>query len=256
MSCGYGNVHVADRLADNLLALRARTGHDPVLGPVASQPRIASTETVEEAAVRLRVSFPGALPATLFVVGCGQGAMVDAIANLSLATETLVFEPDPAAAARFLETRDWRAALNAGRLALFVGPDYQGASGFWRPMVIPRGEIVPLIDPALDDQDPDRAREAVQVIERLIDEARANADARRAQAGRYLLQTLANATAIAREGDVAALTGLLADYPALIVGAGPSLDGRLDEIAAAAERCIVIACAAAARPLIAAGITP
>lgn len=227
-----------------------------MLGPVASRPRIRSTESVAAATARLRAALPGPPPPVIFVVGCGEGAMVDAIAAVAPSTEVLVFEPDPAAAALFLEMRDWTPALNAGRLALFVGRDYQGASGFWRPVTVPNGEIVTLVDPALAEKGPDETAHAIQLIDRLIEEARANADARRAHASRYLLQTLANTAVIAREGDVSTLTGLFANYPALIVGAGPSLDGHLDEIAAVAERCIVIACAAAARPLIAAGIAP
>jgi hypothetical protein len=113
-----------------------------------------------------------------------------------------------------------------------------------------------LVDPALAQERPEDARRTESMVERLVEEGRANAEARRAQAGRYLLQTLANASAIAREGDAAALTHAVAGLPAVIVGAGPSLDGRLPELAAIADRAVIIACAAAARPLAAAQIAP
>ena len=57
-----------------------------------------------------------------------------------------------------------------------------------------------LVDPALAQERPEDARRTESMVERLVEEGRANAEARRAQAGRYLLQTLANASAIAREG--------------------------------------------------------
>ena len=97
---------------------------------------------------------------------------------------------------------------------------------------------------------------AEHLVERLLEEARANADARRAHAGRYLLQTLANAAAITREGDAATLFGAFPRTPAIIVGAGPSLDGSLEDLKTAADRALVIACSAAARPLLGSGISP
>ena len=70
----------------------------------------------------------------------------------------------------------------------------------------------------------------------MIDEARANADARRAHAARYLLNTLTNASTTAREGDIRSLFDAFEGVPAVIVGAGPSLDGRLHEVAAMSDR--------------------
>src|SRR5712672_2287590 len=87
-------------------------------------------------------------------------------------------------------------------------------------------------------------------------ETSANADARRAFAGPYLLQTLANASRVAREGNAGALFGRFAGMPAIIAAAGPSLDRNLHEIASVPDRAILIACDTAARPLCAAGLEP
>jgi hypothetical protein len=86
--------------------------------------------------------------------------------------------------------------------------------------------------------------------------ARANDEARRALAGRYLLHTLANAPRIAREGDAASLAGLLAGAPAVIAAAGPSLDVNIHDLGPVRGRAVLIACDTAANPLLAAGIEP
>src|SRR6185436_528369 len=59
-----------------------------------------------------------------------------------------------------------------------------------------------------------------------------------------------------REGDVADLQGALESTPAVVVGAGPSLDSQLDALRALAGRAAIIAVDTALRPLLAAGITP
>lgn len=246
---------MSEFLADNLRALRARIGHDPVLGP-AEAPIVERPEDLSEAARRLDDAVGAAVPSTVFLIGCGLGAMIDAIAHQYPSADVIVLEPDPATASRLLERRDWTQAFRTGRLALFVGPDYQGASGHWRPSRILAGEQLVIVDPALADRLPEETRKAEHVVARVIEEGRANAEARRVHAGRYLLHTLANASAVAREGDVASLAGAFRGRPAMIVGAGPSLDGRLEELRSAADRCVIIAAAAAARPLSAAGICP
>src|SRR5262249_55438366 len=86
--------------------------------------------------------------------------------------------------------------------------------------------------------------------------ASANQDARRENAARYLLNTLRNLPRIAREGDAAAFDGAGTGVPAILVGAGPSLDANIPQLLAVADRALIIAAAPAARPLLHAGITP
>jgi hypothetical protein len=246
---------VSTFLFANLDALKARKGSAPILEP-ATVPAIAHTpESVADACARLHDAVGADVPDTVFVIGCGLGAIFDAIDQANPAAEVVALEPDRTSARRFLQHRDWTAWIRSGRLSLFVGPEYPGVNAAWRPSVVPA--TVPLVlDPDLERQNPDAAQEAEAVVDRLVQEARANAHARRANSGRYLLHTLANAAAIAREGDVATLAHACAGMPAIIVGAGPSLDGRLPELAAVADRAVVIACAAAARPLMTSGISP
>lgn len=244
-----------DCLAANLSALQQRTGREWHLGRPLLPVTAREAEPVAEAETRLADALRGATPSVVFLIGSGGGAIFDVIEAANPAAEVVLLEPDPGLAEHFLSIRDWSGWILTGRLTLLIGPDYAGASGAWRPEQLPR-RLPVIVLPALARLLPDDTHAAERLVQQLIEEARANAEARRSHAGRYLLQTLANAPRIAREGDVASLFGAFPKVPALIVGAGPSLDGRLPELAAVADRVLIVACAAAARPLLLSGITP
>ena len=98
---------------------------------------------------------------------------------------------------------------------------------------------------------------AEAVARRMVDEARANAEARRAHAGRYLLHTLAKcATHRARRRRRRASVVAFRNMPAVIVGAGPSLDDALNGLNAIRDRALIMGCDTAARPLLASGVSP
>jgi hypothetical protein len=61
---------------------------------------------------------------------------------------------------------------------------------------------------------------------------------------------------ISTEGDAAELTGLFPDVPAIVVGAGPSLDRNLELLSGLEGKALLIAVDTALRPLLAAGIRP
>ena len=73
---------------------------------------------------------------------------------------------------------------------------------------------------------------------------------------RYLLNTLANVRSLAAEGDVASLAGAFAGVPAIVVGAGPSLDHALYDLRNAQDNAIIMCVDTALRPLLRAGIEP
>src|SRR5262249_16869518 len=93
-------------------------------------------------------------------------------------------------------------------------------------------------------------------IDRLKFQGDANLAARRSLSSRYLLHTLANAPAIARESNAAQLTALFAGKPAVIAAAGPSLDRNVHDLAPVLDRALGIGCDTAAWPLLSAGVTP
>lgn len=194
-------------------------------------------------------------PRQLIVVGAALGEVLDDLERAGAATRVVLVEPDAGIAALLLARRDLTPLITSGRLCVLTGPDYGGAINCGRfvdvtapPTLIVSGVLVA-----------HRAADAAAgeaVARRLVAEAEANADARRRFAGRYLLQTLANLPVIAREGDAAALDGLAAGYPAVIVGAGPSLDDQLPALAALQDRAVVIGADTVLRPLLAGGVRP
>src|SRR6185436_6716403 len=96
--------------------------------------------------------------------------------------------------------------------------------------------------------------EARAVARRVIAGVRANEEARREFAGRYLLNTLNNLPAISSEGDAAGLFGAFAGVPAIVIGAGPSLDRNVEHLRTLQERGLLIAVDTAVRPLLAADV--
>ena len=83
-----------------------------------------------------------------------------------------------------------------------------------------------------------------------------NERAREKNAGRYVLNTLRNLSPIVSGADPARLLGRFADVPAVIVGAGPSLDRNIADLAAWGGRALIISTDTAWRPLATAGIDP
>ena len=97
---------------------------------------------------------------------------------------------------------------------------------------------------------------AAQTLKKIVFAARANAEARRQFAPRYLVNSLQNAPAMAAGRDVRVLTDAYRGVPAVIAAAGPSLDPAIDRLRAVAGRCLLIAVDTALRPLLSAGIEP
>jgi hypothetical protein len=195
------------------------------------------------------------IPPLLVAVGVGEGRVLDLLEERAPDTRVLVLEPDRATANAFSKRRDWSRWRKSGRLAYLVGPDYAGADQAWR--VFPR---VPeafklLLHPSLA-KDRDRILGALQVFKRIQFGVRANADARRRFAPRYLANVIRNAPAIVAGSDVRALTNAFPGVPAVIAAAGPSLDNAIDDLRAVQGRAVFIAVDTALRPLLHAGLTP
>jgi len=192
---------------------------------------------------------------TVVFIGGGLGHMIEALEQRHPKARAVVLEPD-ADVARALSARpDWTAWATAGRLAVLTGPDYAGVAQVARQF----GDLATapvIVHPRLQSTRPDTVATAKSALARLAFQSSANDGARRASAGRYLLQTLANAPRLAREADVEVLSALFSGMPAVIVAAGPSLDQNIDELKAVSGQVLIIACDTAAKPLVWAGIDP
>jgi hypothetical protein len=197
------------------------------------------------------------VPRQLFAIGFGSGldAMLDEIERAGAATRVVALEPDPADARLMLARCDWTRWFAEGRLRVLAGPDYLGAADCARHVDVSQPPVV-FTSLKLTSDRPSDAVAAQAVVARIISESEANAAARTRFAGRYLLQSLGNLPVIAREGNAAALDGLFAGCPAVVVGAGPSLDNSLPALAALQDRAVIIGADTTLRPLLAAGVRP
>jgi hypothetical protein len=215
----------------------------------------------QEARAQLAGVLPGAtavaLPPLVCVIGAGLGWIVDVVEAASDTTRVLVLEPEPALARAMLLRRDWRPLIAAGRLMVLTGPAFDGAAEAWR--LAGDGAVEPLVfaHPVITAARPTEAVLAARVVKRLVSDARANADARRRFEGRYLINTLRNLEPALNAPDVAALDGRFAGLPAIVCGAGPSLDetiAALQRIESLETRAVLICADTAIRPLSAAGL--
>jgi hypothetical protein len=190
------------------------------------------------------------------VIGLGLGGVLDAIEAAAPGAHVVALELTRDMAALAASQARARAWVAKGRLTVSWGPEYDALEQVRAVLATADPDAAVVVQPLLARRCAELVDHARSRFRQRVFEARANEEARRANAGRYLLNTLRNLPAIAREGDVAALAALLSDAPAVVVAAGPSLDGSLDDLAAVAGRAVVIAVDTALKPLLAAGIVP
>lgn len=273
--------------AANRAALRARWGVDPCGTASAGRPGAVGPPTpsdVRVAAESLDIQLPdgrwhpvhpakgplddahdwlqttlgaaAGMAPTLCVIGAGAGWIVDAIAARSDDARVLVLEPEPAFVPLMLERRDYRPLIDAGRLMILAGPDFEGGAGAWRLFGRCIGDPALLIHPAIAVARRPATVAAARLVQRALGDARSNEQARRRFAAPYLLQTLANLPSVSAESDAAALFGLCPRRPVVVAGAGPSLNRNLEELRPLRDRVVLVAADTALRPCLAAGLTP
>lgn len=193
---------------------------------------------------------------TLFVIGFGLGYVADLLEQRLWTGSIVALEPDAASVRACLARRDWSSWLAGGRLSWVWAPDYRGLDAIVPTLSPHHDEPRILVNPVLARCHASLVEEATRRATRAWFGARANQDAKRRMAGRYLLNTLRNARTLARAGDVSSLSGCFAGVPAVVVAAGPSLDRNLPELAAHRQGAVLIAVDTALRPLLTAGLAP
>src|SRR5262245_9022755 len=194
-------------------------------------------------------------PPLIIAVGLND-RLLDALDRHNASSRILAVEPMPARAREGMGRAPWRARMDAGRLTVLVGPDYKGYADAWR--IISKDALQPpmLVDPEPLQEFPSQTEGAKAVARQIVRGARANEEARQRFAGGYLLHTLTNLPVIASEADASALGDAFTDVPAVVVGAGPSLDTNLSALHGLQDRALIIAVDTAVRPLLAADIRP
>jgi hypothetical protein len=221
-----------------------------------SDPPTAPTDAAGNKYDRLLSQFAATgFPPLIIAVGLSN-QLLDALDRHHANSKILAIEPVRAVCRERMARPEWRSWTESGRLTLLAGPDYRGFQDAWR--LIPRDAPQPpmLVDPELLQKFPLDAEGAKAVAKQIVRGARANEEARKRLAGKYLLNTLTNLPTIAAEGDAAALADLFTAIPAIVVGAGPSLDNNLPAIRDLQDRMLLVAVDTAVRPLLAAGIRP
>ncbi len=218
-----------------------------------TQPPLASAP--EAAWLWLMTELAGQeLPPVIGAIGLGDGSLLEALDVRAPGTKVLAIEPDAGTARALLASPRVDAWRQSGRLVYLSGPDYPGADDGWR--IFPsRVEAPPMLVHPGTAGVAGVAR-AVSVFTKIVFGAIANANARRKFAPRYLLNSIRNLPAIVGGRDVRALTNAAAGLPAIVVGAGPSLDASIDELARLRDRAVIIATDTSLRPLLTRGIVP
>ncbi len=197
---------------------------------------------------------PGSGHAQMILVGAGLGYALERAQELGF-QKIVAVEPDPGLATLLLSRRDWQPLFANGSLRLLTGPDYRGAADVAR--FLDGLSDIPIVShPLRTEVEPDAHARARAVAERVAENARNNGRARRRFAGPYLLQTLANLPAIAREGRVEALANAFNAVPAVVVGAGPSLDDNVGALRLLQDRAVIVATDTTLGPLLSGGVRP
>ena len=235
-----------ETLAANLTALGHAQGQSPVVAPLDLESvRVVGTSkgpgleirTAQGHWVAMEGPQTSEFPKQLFVIGAALGALLESVENVGCPTRVVALEPDPGVAALLLARRDWRSLIDQGQLRVLVGPHYDGASSCACDVDVSSDPTV-LVCPQLATHRPALVRPAEVVAQRIISEARSNANARQRFGGSYLLQTLGNLDLIGREADAAAL------------------DENVRELGQVRDRALLIAADTALRPLLAGGVKP
>ena len=194
------------------------------------------------------------IPPILLVVGLGEGHLLDVLEQRAPATRVLALEPNPSVAEMFRARRDWSDWSD--RLAYLVGPDYAGADQAWRIFPIKEHAHATLVHPELERNLDESVTRALRVLKEIVYGARANAVARARFAPRYLANTLRNLPALLAGSDAGALQDAYRGVPAVVAGAGPSLDDNITELKSLQDRAVIIACDTALRPMLERGLSP
>lgn len=196
-------------------------------------------------------------PAVIAILGSGTGALPAAVHARWPDAVLVIVEPSGSNAEL---TRSRLASIvTPGRVLAVATADSDSANDLWRAFDQPSNAVdVPrsVVHPVLARAMPNAMKATARVLGQAVAGARMNAHARATQAGPYLLNTLRNLRHIVRGPDITNLRERLRGAPAIVVGAGPSLDRQIGTLRKVASRAVVIATDTAWRPLADAGIDP
>ena len=209
-------------------------------------------EPLEAAREELARLLSDAQPADVLVIaGGGLGWHALAALEADPAPKVVVFEPDPRRLEmmRALGPRLEGAVVadSAERLAEVLG----------KMLVYGQPGRVAVFSPfAYTMAEPQLEETARRVLKRVLTRRRADKATRVSRLGQWRANLEENFPWLLKLPDITQLENVFYKVPAVIVGAGPSLDSSLKDLGLARDRTLVIAAASALRPMDAAGMRP
>lgn len=186
----------------------------------------------------------------IVLVGADAGQLRE-VAGVIDRQPLVVFEPDPARRASLAEESAQAVALT------LAADETELHDRLARHLVYTPGRRVALMaPPQYREQHPEVVEQAARVVEQVVAWAELNHRTARGRVGEWLSHLTANTRRMTDLPDVTLLSGRLPRVPAVIVGAGPSLDQSMDQLAFAGSRAVVLAAASALGPMARAGLKP
>jgi len=194
------------------------------------------------------------------VFGLGLGYVAEAaLAALPSDGQLLIIEPDFLCARLALMDRPLAALLGDPRVTLLVRPTQEQAFSTWatRFSLVHASGIAFVSSPNVDRRLPEGfAAQLMDQIRGYMHTVAGNLQTLMVMAHVYLSNTLQSVPHLVRSPGVNTLFDRFGDVPVVCVAAGPSLEQTLPTLRQVQDRCLIIACDTALRPLINAGITP
>jgi hypothetical protein len=189
---------------------------------------------------------------TLVLCGCGLGWHAKAAARG--AARVVVYEPDAQRRALLASlgpplpevdiAKDDNSLVEALGRRLVYGPQAEA------------GRVAMYAPPAYRAAEPGLVARARRLVREALSRASADRQTRTSLAGRWLDNLAENFQHVVQLPEATAPAGVLAGTPALVVGAGPSLDQSLSTLAKTPEDVLILAAASALGPLAGAEVRP
>ena len=188
---------------------------------------------------------------TLVLAGLGLGWHAKAVLDTPGGPELVVYEPDP-------RRRALMGALGPALPGLCLCGDEEAlCEELGQRLVYERPGRVEVFAPAAYTQTaPEVARAARDLLRRTLERRQANLTTVEVHQDRWRRYIVDNFKQILEVPDLCQLAGALAGVPALVVGAGPSLDQSLAHLGGVTEKALVLAAASALGPLARVGVSP
>lgn len=225
-------------------------GGDCLLGGSLLHPGEGALEAARRELARL---LEGAGPADLLVLaGGGLGWHARAALDRQGGPRVLVYEPDP-------QRRALMAALGPRLADAEIACDNEElAQALGRRLLYEAsgGRVALFSPPAYGQAAPEVEAAARDILERTRSRAYVDNQTRKSRGQDWLDHLATNIKQMIELPDATLLAGVLEGAPAVVVGAGPSLDLSLRDLPLAQGKALILAAASALGPLARAGVTP